>query len=293
MEIEGRVYDSRVVASRSDKGWSSLPGFEEIDATSGAEATDAAMTVPAFEFDYDDATDDPESGARTVRPGARGFDDSGAPTLDPDDSGAPTVRPGDADDTAERAPPRKLTLPPPGAADTLDPSSGGPAQSPVLSDAIVGALDAPARPAPPPSIAAKAAYRNVVIATIVGSALLGLAIAYSTTRAPIRVRPNPPVPTGPANPTQAALPKTEVAPPAKAPVAPATRMVTVVSTPPGAVVEVNGVPFGKTTLVKPAPEGVEELEVVVKLFGYETWRDQVRPNGLGHYSVNVRLRPKR
>lgn len=253
VEIGADVYDSVDVASHSNKGWSGVPGFEEVEAsatTAPPDETDAAMTVPALEFDYQASV---ETTAR---------DDSPANRLTlpppPDDSwDAPTLRPNQGRMGAELA--KKLTT------------------------------DKPRAP-PPPNAAARAAYRNVIIATVVASVLLGLAIAYTTKRASVQTAPERPVPMAP----KGAVAQPEPAVPApKAPAAPVRPMVTVVSVPPGAQVEINGAPAGTAPVVKPAPEGVVELEITVKLSGHEAWRAQVRPNELGHYSVNAKLRAKR
>lgn len=199
-----------------------------------------------------------------------------------------TAKAAPPDDADGRSSAGRLTLPRP-----ADGAAPLPAPHPVLLPA-----DLVTEPAPSPSLPRGAAatpegpsVRTVVWVTIALSVVVGLAIAATTTRSSGPLPPSHPVPSGPAHPTEIA--KTSPAPKVEPTAAPVTRMVTVVSTPPGALVEVNGVPFGKATVVRAAPEGVEELEVTLKLFGYETWQAQVRPNGLGHYSVNVRLRPKR
>ncbi len=243
VEIGADVYDSVDVASSLSNGWSGVPGFEEIEAsatTAPPDETDAAMTVPALEFDDDDPSD-------------------------------------------------RLTLPPPAddtwEAPTLPPNQGR--MGAELAQKLTA--DGP-RHAPPADPAARAAYRNVIVATVVCSALLGLAIAYTTQRTSAPAAPERPVPTAPKY--EVAKPEPE-RPEPESPAAPVVPMVTVVSVPAGAAVEINGAPAGTTPVVKPAPEGVVELEITVKLAGHHAWRAQVPPNELGHYSVNAKLSAKR
>lgn len=72
-----------------------------------------------------------------------------------------------------------------------------------------------------------------------------------------------------------------------------TPMLSVVSTPRGALVEIDGVVYGSTPVVMPSPTGKEKLRVKLMLDGYRKWESVVQENEAGHFSVNVVLKAAR
>lgn len=68
-----------------------------------------------------------------------------------------------------------------------------------------------------------------------------------------------------------------------------TPMVTIVSAPAGALVEINGTIYGNTPLIMPSPAQVERLAVRLKLDKYKSWDGTVTTNEAGHFSLNVQL----
>jgi len=70
-------------------------------------------------------------------------------------------------------------------------------------------------------------------------------------------------------------------------------MVSVVSEPPGAMVQLDGVVYGETPLILPAPAGQGTMEVVLRLDGYVTHEGFLEANEAGHFSLNVKLQPRR
>ena len=140
-------------------------------------------------------------------------------------------------------------------------------------------------------------YRDVGIAVMLGGLLLVASIVYTRSQAeptPARVASRPEAPR-PAAPEPA--PEPPAAPPElaekKPPAAPVRRMMSILSQPSGGLVEVNGVLFGRTPLVKPAPADRESLEVVIRLDGHRRWVQTARPNDAGHFHVRAELAPLR
>lgn len=72
----------------------------------------------------------------------------------------------------------------------------------------------------------------------------------------------------------------------------ATPMVTVVSTPPGATVEINGEVLGKTPLIMRSPRNIQELAIAISLDGHKKWSQNVPANEAGHFTVNAKLDKK-
>jgi hypothetical protein len=97
------------------------------------------------------------------------------------------------------------------------------------------------------------------------------------------VRPPTGGPTGPTAPSGAHAPKPKAAVP----------MLSIMSTPLGAVVEVDGVVAGKTPLVIPTPfKDPRTLRIRLNLEGYRRWEQDVSPSEAGHYVANARLEPR-
>ncbi|MCB9653863.1 MAG: PEGA domain-containing protein [Deltaproteobacteria bacterium] len=66
-------------------------------------------------------------------------------------------------------------------------------------------------------------------------------------------------------------------------------MLSVITIPAGASVEINGVPLGRSPLVRPSPHAKGRIEVTVKKQGFNTTSSFVSPNSAGHYSLTVQL----
>lgn len=162
-----------------------------------------------------------------------------------------------------------------------------------------------------------AEYRELILTGAIGMALLSAFIGY---RAAGPEEPDPkeklvlrseikPAPSPSASPT-AAPPSIKASPsPSAAPVegkaepiapaptaepeatkAPSVAMLSVLSTPLGAEVFVNGEPAGVTPLIAKAP-GNPGAVVHVRLMypGYKPWDQTITPNETGHYVANVTL----
>ena len=94
---------------------------------------------------------------------------------------------------------------------------------------------------------------------------------------------------GPSRPAEGAPIEAEPAAPV---VRAAQPMLTVMSSPSGARVEIGGKTVGKTPLVTPAPAGNEDLAVRVSLVNHRPWQGLAKPSPSGHYTVKVELRPR-
>lgn len=69
----------------------------------------------------------------------------------------------------------------------------------------------------------------------------------------------------------------------------ATPMITVVSTPPGGTVEINGEAHGKTPLILRSPRNVNMLSIRIQLEKHKRWEQDVPANEAGHFTVNAQL----
>jgi hypothetical protein len=165
-------------------------------------------------------------------------------------------------------------------------------------------------------------YKEVVRAVVIGVVLLGGGIAYQLTRSPAEPAPviipempqtaaatkeEPPktIEKVPAEPNEQppSLPReteqksiavltnpngdepAETPNPAKA----ATPMITVISTPPGATVEINGDGQGKTPLILRSPRNISMLTISIQLHNHKKWQQDVPANEAGHFTVNAQL----
>lgn len=70
-------------------------------------------------------------------------------------------------------------------------------------------------------------------------------------------------------------------------------MLSVVTVPGGALVEIDGVIYGRSPLIMPSPKDRKSLRVKLKLDDHQPWEQVVRPNEAGHFNVNVKLEPFR
>lgn len=101
--------------------------------------------------------------------------------------------------------------------------------------------------------------------------------------API-VRPDP---RGAPNPMPAAVPVPEVEVAAQPKAAP---VLTVMTVPPGAQIEIDGRVHGRTPLVMPSPTS-RGLMIRLRHPGFRVWEQVVHPNEAGHFQVKVSLEP--
>jgi hypothetical protein len=142
--------------------------------------------------------------------------------------------------------------------------------------------------------------KEVVITAVVGLVLLAGAIAYTvkggSEEAPAPSdRPDaPPVLPVPAPPPVAPPP---VAPPAdpepEAVSTPAAvPILTILSEPSGASIEIDGAPFGKTPMIERVPNGPTSLTIRLTKDGYKPYDTAVTKNEAGHYNVKAKLEPK-
>ena len=138
-------------------------------------------------------------------------------------------------------------------------------------------------------------YGEVVVSIIAGIAVVTAAVLYtshapSADPAPKAVVDRGPRPV-PTPPRPGAIPTPDEPRKAREPALPAktrTPMLSVLSSPSGALVDIGGVIYGKTPLVMPSPNA-ESLSITLKLGGFRTWRKVVRPRETGHFSVHVKL----
>lgn len=158
-------------------------------------------------------------------------------------------------------------------------------------------------------------YKEVILSVVGGVLLVGGVLIYQRwpSAEPVIIGdpapPPAPVVEGPATPTPPPPnvgvathpgavappppPVEVVEPPPPTTIKAAIPMLTLLSSPSGATVEINGVEHGKTPLIVPAPRDLERLSVILKLDGYKKWVGEVSPNEAGHYSSSIKLEPLR
>lgn len=169
------------------------------------------------------------------------------------------------------------------------------------------------------------AYRELYITIAVVVAALAGTIAYqlapsppakpamSDGASPVGPRPEAPSPGQPPRPEERPDTAPSPAPPAKRrttadqptrrpppaatakpAVAPsATPMLSIVSTPNGAIVSIDGVIYGRTPLIMPGPPDKDSLAVTLKLSGHRNFSKVLTKTEAGHFSLNVKLKPNR
>jgi hypothetical protein len=191
---------------------------------------------------------------------------------------------------------RSLDLPIPDPPVLAPPPSG----AGFSAETLVEHIERPAGPDPEPD--GWSELRGVLVAAILGGLAIALAVAWSQRSA----EPPPPSPAPPTGaPPTAAGPAPTTAPPTRvrrsapdakpveaAPVrAAAVPMLSVVSTPPGAWVEIDGVIYGQTPLILPSPRAFS-LRVKLRLDEHRPVDRVLEPGPAGHFNLNVQLDPR-
>lgn len=174
-------------------------------------------------------------------------------------------------------------------------------------------------------------YRELILTAIAGLLILAAVLAYRAMPSDDEVRDAPaiaaeqkpkeaaPAPAPPAPPAPAAAPEPaptaeqqapapiaeqQAAAPIEQPVAeaPAAQqapqraavpMLSVITTPPGASIEVNGLVRGKSPLIIPSPSVEPTLQVRVTMDGFKNYEENVSSGEGGHYVLRVELEPAR
>lgn len=108
-----------------------------------------------------------------------------------------------------------------------------------------------------------------------------------------------PAPTEPSPPPETAIAEAEPQPigeavpsPPPSPVKAAVPMLSIITVPDGAELEIGGDVVGRSPLIVPAPSDVRELRVVATKDGYERAESSLIPNDGGHFSGTLILVPK-
>lgn len=297
--------------SSTKNGWADILGSDEHDDEPGGASTRADPASSADASPPIAVSRDPVLAAMAELDGLSSIPSDALKAASATERAAtpasdPSAWSAGSDDAAtiEAAPPAdagpRLVLPAPGGAGRApspDPEGDQPTvldgADPVFSaDHLLAHLeDDDAAPTASPSW--WRTYKEVVIAAAVGSLVLALAIAYSTSQTddealPGRTRVAPPMAPTPV-PPPAPVQEEKV----EAPVVAAKPMVTIVSKPSGGLVEINGTVYGKTPLIMTAPPNVSSLEVAIKRDGFRRWVSLVEANDSGHYSVSADLVPAR
>lgn len=207
-----------------------------------------------------------------------------------------------------------LQAPPPAA----PPSGRGRGRAPVADTGFSGAdfverLGAAGAPAAAPKASIWREYRELITTGAIGVVLLAGAVAWrlsgpsepatpagDTTRAPSGVStpgadpttaptPRSEDPTAHAAPPSAPAEAPPSATPAPTPVKAAQPMLTIMTVPPGADLEIDGEFVGRSPFVSVVPPGTRELRVTASLEGYADGRSTLVPNDGGHFSATLTL----
>ena len=200
-------------------------------------------------------------------------------------------------------PPKKLHLPIPDTdpsapavgrtavpGDTLLPDETQP--SPIDGDQLVKQLDKPIREEEQTFFT-----RQMAFTLIGGLALVVLAILYNTRSSepeplPVKTPAEPTVVAPPPPPPVKAAKAPE--PESKKPVAPtkaAVPMLSILSVPSGASVEIDGKIYGKTPLITQLPGGPPSLSVRLIKDNFRNFETVLMRNEVGHYSLKATLKP--
>ncbi len=115
--------------------------------------------------------------------------------------------------------------------------------------------------------------------------------AAPSSKAPAPPTPEPAVEAPPSTANTIIRPKEAPEPERAAPKA-AVPMLSVTSSPPGAMVEINGLVRGKTPLVITSPERTPSIRIRLTLDKHRTWEGAVEANEAGHYAKRVELTPR-
>jgi hypothetical protein len=189
------------------------------------------------------------------------------------------------------------------------------APPPFREEALLDTLEA--RPAPGNARASPGPagfwreYREVILTAVIGTAALVAAIAWGRWRPDRSARPEALAPTaapardresetragGPGPAPGRAGPQTTAAktpePETTAKKKPAALpMLSVVTQPPGAMVRIDGVVYGRTPLIMQAPTDRDRFEVELRLDEHHPWSGIVTKDDAGHFSVNTELEPR-
>jgi hypothetical protein len=162
-------------------------------------------------------------------------------------------------------------------------------------------------------------YKEVIVSAVGGGLLLLGVLLYQrfSSVEPLVIGDVPPAdpslvgthPGTPVDPNNPATPSADagaaqqaILPPPAVPVPPpvdtqpkkaAVPMISLLSSPSGASVEINGESQGKTPLISPAPPNLVGMKVTLRLEGYKKWSGEVQPNEQGNYSLFARLEPSK
>ncbi len=152
---------------------------------------------------------------------------------------------------------------------------------------------------PGPRKADGSLFTKEVILTMVGGALLlaGAVLYARSDRTPAPEPPPPPIvapapppvadgtpppPDPPPTPKIASDPTPEVR---KA----TTPLLSVLSNPSGAQVEINGTIYGTTPLIQPSPPNVKSLSIRLLKSNFRTYETVLTPNEAGHFNLSANL----
>ncbi len=179
---------------------------------------------------------------------------------------------------------------------------------PLSETTLLSDLDGtgPTLPAAPGAEAGRSEYRELILTVAIGLAVLVAAVIWG--RNLWRPEAEPPAP-------KAAAPAPEPGPrsgpidrptkPTPTPRAPAGStppptddvqkaaipMLSIVTRPSGALVEIDGVVYSRTPLIAEAPRGRTSLSIELRLDDHKPWSGIIEPNEAGHFNLNVMLEP--
>lgn len=289
------------MSKQGHNGWAGLIELDDAPAAAEPEDKTPPDAVPAFSVPPPSAPTLPAApAARTLRLPVPGGSGASAPTRGAEPARAslqPLV-----DD---------LVAPPPAARASERARRAPPADSGFSGADFVERLgSAGATPAAPrPSVWRE--YRELIVTGALGVVLLAGAIAWRLS-GPSDAGPEPertPVvaPSAPAPPAEAAAraatavapagdptapavaPATDTPSPTPTPVKAAQPMLTIMTVPPGADIEIDGEFVGRSPFVSVVPLGTRDLRVTASLEGYADGRATLVPNEGGHFSATLTL----
>jgi hypothetical protein len=245
--------------SRNRNGWGGILGSEDL--TEDYDRTDPNVEMPAF--------GDVGSEEKTTI--------AHHPTLE------------------RKRPQPKLTLPRPES----DREEQPPPAFAVEVDQIVQKLEPEKKAAPGKKKEDSIFTKEVILTLIGGVVLLAGAVVYTRAKdeAPVQTElaPPPPIapPKAPPQP-QPPPPKVEAPPVSREPAGEETRKATtpilsILSNPSGARVEIDGTIYGTTPLIQPGPSKVKRLSIRLLKDNYKIYETVLTPNEAGHFNLNATL----
>lgn len=208
-------------------------------------------------------------------------------------------RPGTDPKAQAPSPPAKLEVPVP---EVKPVARNAPAVAEPSFDSaeLMGKLDPGREPAKTPGEGS--IFTKEVILTIAGGILvLAAAIAYSWSSGdaseaakeePVAdVAAPPPITKKAPEPPVVPVKKTETPKPPEPPAVrkAAVPILSILSSPSGATVEIDGTIYGKTPLIEKLPNGPQALSIRLMKDNYKKFESVVRKNDAGHYSLNATL----